>query len=289
MARLGGIRGETLLLQLVWVALNVDDVGLVVVVSCSGMMELSQMGGRAARNSSVGIEILTQNEVLTHVRTEEELSPDPAALLEYMQTSSCLRRAKITFLEGNPNAPECRNSCAKLNRRLHLVSNTAVPSLAAHPPQPPLRNRTYREFQKLRGASGYKLQTTIWAHCATHPLGTYHERPFLIKPTPTKGQVHISPDSFSGHHFGKQQSSSSSNTMKNQMDYEENPSGLPLKRLKTTLQNSNLTSYVSSLSCGGHNSIIPQTSKYTSSAASCGFRCLEVLDYLGFPSTEKEI
>ncbi|KAI8803750.1 hypothetical protein BJ742DRAFT_907393 [Cladochytrium replicatum] len=95
-------------------ALNVDDVGLVVVVSCSGMMELSQMGGRAARNGSVGIEILIRNEGFTHVRTEEELSPDLAALMEYMQTSSCLRRAKITFLDGNPDAPECRNSSAKL-------------------------------------------------------------------------------------------------------------------------------------------------------------------------------
>ncbi|KAI8804132.1 hypothetical protein BJ742DRAFT_742291 [Cladochytrium replicatum] len=82
---------------------------------------------------------------------------------------------------------------------------------------------------------------------ATQPLGTYHERPFLIKPIPNRG--HISPDSFSGHHFGKQRSSSSSYTlknqkdyeespssssytMKNQMDYEENPSGLSLKRPK---------------------------------------------------------
>ncbi|KAI8799207.1 P-loop containing nucleoside triphosphate hydrolase protein, partial [Cladochytrium replicatum] len=251
-------------------ALNVDDVGLVVIVSCSGMMELSQMGGRAARNGSVGIEILIRNEGFMHVRTEEELSPDRAALLEYMQTSSCLRRAKITFLDGNPNAPECRNSCAKLcgncggQSNLYLKlgqqqetppgqqysgtlfsstssTTTSTQSDVSRVPETPriIRTQTPNYWDSptpLYGPPG-----------ATQPLGTYHERPFLIKPIPNRG--HISPDSFSGHHFGKQRSSSSSYTlknqkdyeespssssytMKNQMDYEENPSGLSLKRPK---------------------------------------------------------
>ncbi|KAI8799227.1 hypothetical protein BJ742DRAFT_886435 [Cladochytrium replicatum] len=260
-------------------ALNVDDVGLVVVVSCSGMMELSQMGGRAARNGSVGIEILIRNEGFMHVRTEEELSPDRAALLEYMQTSSCLRRAKITFLDGNPNAPECRNSCAKLcgncggQSNLYLKlgqqqetppgqqysgtlfsstssTTTSTQSDVSRVPETPriIRTQTPNYWDSptpLYGPPG-----------ATQPLGTYHERPFLIKPIPNRG--HISPDSFSGHHFGKQRSSSSSYTlknqkdyeespssssytMKNQMDYEENPSGLSLKRPKL-LQHSSVKS-----------------------------------------------
>ncbi|KAI8799211.1 hypothetical protein BJ742DRAFT_861005 [Cladochytrium replicatum] len=260
-------------------ALNVDDVGLVVIVSCSGMMELSQMGGRAARNGSVGIEILIRNEGFMHVRTEEELSPDRAALLEYMQTSSCLRRAKITFLDGNPNAPECRNSCAKLcgncggQSNLYLKlgqqqetppgqqysgtlfsstssTTTSTQSDVSRVPETPriIRTQTPNYWDSptpLYGPPG-----------ATQPLGTYHERPFLIKPIPNRG--HISPDSFSGHHFGKQRSSSSSYTlknqkdyeespssssytMKNQMDYEENPSGLSLKRPKL-LQHSSVKS-----------------------------------------------
>ncbi|KAI8801370.1 hypothetical protein BJ742DRAFT_744626 [Cladochytrium replicatum] len=259
-------------------ALNVDDVGLVVIVSCSGMMELSQMGGRAARNGSVGIEILIRNEGFMHVRTEEELSPDRAALLEYMQTSSCLRRAKITFLDGNPNAPECRNSCAKLcgncggQSNLYLKlgqqqetppgqqysgtlfsstssTTTSTQSDVSRVPETPriIRTQTPNYWDSptpLYGPPG-----------ATQPLGTYHERPFLIKPIPNRGTYlqgywqNLHSDSFSGHHFGKQRSSSSSYTlknqkdyeespssssytMKNQMDYEENPSGLSLKRPK---------------------------------------------------------
>ncbi|KAI8803210.1 P-loop containing nucleoside triphosphate hydrolase protein [Cladochytrium replicatum] len=187
-------------------ALNVDDVGLVVIVSCSGMMELSQMGGRAARNGSVGIEILIRNEGFMH---QQETPPGQQYSGTLFSSTSSTTTSTQSDVSRVPETPR--------------IIRTQTPNYWDSP-------------TPLYGPPG-----------ATQPLGTYHERPFLIKPIPNRG--HISPDSFSGHHFGKQRSSSSSYTlknqkdyeespssssytMKNQMDYEENPSGLSLKRPK---------------------------------------------------------
>ncbi|KAI8799208.1 P-loop containing nucleoside triphosphate hydrolase protein [Cladochytrium replicatum] len=256
-------------------ALNVDDVGLVVIVSCSGMMELSQMGGRAARNGSVGIEILIRNEGFMHFMLAQSKDhilgrkPQCTRVLQFLcEAVRKLWRTvqplpKIGAATGDSTCAKlCGNCGGQSNLYLKLgqqqetppgqqysgtlfsstsSTTTSTQSDVSRVPETPriIRTQTPNYWDSptpLYGPPG-----------ATQPLGTYHERPFLIKPIPNRG--HISPDSFSGHHFGKQRSSSSSYTlknqkdyeespssssytMKNQMDYEENPSGLSLKRPK---------------------------------------------------------